>query len=131
MARIARVVVPGIPYHVTHRGNRRAAVFYRDDDRETYMAFLKRHAQKPGLAISSLDDEEISKLRINTLSGRPCGSEDFVKDIENRLGRILRTPRPGRPPNHQRIVDSTGGSFHLNKFWLSLIISGTRRPPSP
>jgi len=29
MARIARVVVPGVPHHVTQRGNRRQPVFFR------------------------------------------------------------------------------------------------------
>jgi putative transposase len=31
MARIARLVVPGIPHHVTQRGNRRETTFFRDD----------------------------------------------------------------------------------------------------
>jgi len=51
MARIARVVVPGFPYHVTHRGNRRAAVFFSDDDREYYLALLAHHAASEGLDI--------------------------------------------------------------------------------
>ena len=32
MARLARVVIPGIPHHITQRGNRRQNVFFRDDD---------------------------------------------------------------------------------------------------
>jgi putative transposase len=32
MARIARFVVPGLPHHVTQRGNRRERVFFGDDD---------------------------------------------------------------------------------------------------
>ncbi len=51
MARIARVAVPGVPYHITHRGNRRSAVFYGDADREIYLALLAGHAQKAGLDI--------------------------------------------------------------------------------
>jgi putative transposase len=31
MARLARVVVPGIPHHVTQRGNRRQQTFFADD----------------------------------------------------------------------------------------------------
>ena len=30
MARIARLVIPGIPHHVTQRGNRRETTFFRD-----------------------------------------------------------------------------------------------------
>ena len=45
MARIARVVVPGYPHHVTQRGNRRQAVFFGGSARfcghETELAFCK------------------------------------------------------------------------------------------
>ena len=32
MAGIARVVVPGLPHHITQRGNRRQETFFVDDD---------------------------------------------------------------------------------------------------
>ena len=51
MARLARVVVAGTPYHVTHRGNRRARVFLADEDREGYLAFLERYSRHHGLEI--------------------------------------------------------------------------------
>lgn len=51
MARIARVVVPGFPYHVTHRGNRRGAVFFCDDDRQRYLARLAEQSRRHGLDI--------------------------------------------------------------------------------
>ena len=40
MARLARVVVPGVPHHVTHRGNRKESVFFDDVDRRRYRAML-------------------------------------------------------------------------------------------
>jgi hypothetical protein len=33
---IARVVVPGLPHHVTQRGNRREPVFFEADDYHPY-----------------------------------------------------------------------------------------------
>jgi putative transposase len=33
MARLARVVIPHVPHHVTQRGNRRLPVFFGEDDR--------------------------------------------------------------------------------------------------
>ena len=36
MTRIARVVVPGLPHHVTQRGNRRECVFFEDGDYALY-----------------------------------------------------------------------------------------------
>jgi putative transposase len=40
MARIARVVVPGMPHHVTQRGNRRLQTFFRDDDYQAYLELM-------------------------------------------------------------------------------------------
>jgi putative transposase len=45
MARLARLVIPGLPHHVTQRGNRRQETFFGDDDYEAYldlMAHTKR-----------------------------------------------------------------------------------------
>ena len=41
MPRMARVVVPGYPHHVTQRGNRRQAVFLVDDDWRTYLSLIR------------------------------------------------------------------------------------------
>ena len=40
MARLARVVVPGLPHHVTQRGNGRARVFFSDGDYALYRDLL-------------------------------------------------------------------------------------------
>ena len=46
MARLARVVVPGLPHHVTQRGNRREAIFFREGDHEIYKDLLAEQARK-------------------------------------------------------------------------------------
>lgn len=40
MARMARVVVPNIPHHVTQRGNRRQRTFFNDQDFAYYLQLL-------------------------------------------------------------------------------------------
>ena len=40
MARIARVVAPGLPHHITQRGNRRQQTFFSDDDYRAYLALM-------------------------------------------------------------------------------------------
>ena len=40
MARMARLVVPGHPHHLTQRGARRMAVFFGDEDYRAYLALL-------------------------------------------------------------------------------------------
>ena len=51
MARLARVVIPGLSYHVTHRGNRRADIFVSDDDRVLYLGLMREYAAKAGLGV--------------------------------------------------------------------------------
>ena len=40
MARLARVVIPNVPHHVTQRGNRRLPVFFSDADRREYLRLV-------------------------------------------------------------------------------------------
>jgi len=40
MARLPRVVIPGIPHHVTQRGNRREQTFFEDGDYALYLDLL-------------------------------------------------------------------------------------------
>src|SRR3989304_6489840 len=40
MARIARAVGPGLPHHVTQRGNRRQETFFSDDDYRAYIEIM-------------------------------------------------------------------------------------------
>jgi putative transposase len=53
MPRVARSVVPDIPYHVTQRGNRRQDVFFGDDDRRRYLSYLGEYAKRYSLDILS------------------------------------------------------------------------------
>ena len=49
MARMARVVVPGLPHHVTQRGVRSMRVFFSDGDREEYLSLLAAAGERFGL----------------------------------------------------------------------------------
>jgi len=46
MARLARAVAPGIPHHVTQRGNRRQQAFFNDQDYQSYMALMSEWCKK-------------------------------------------------------------------------------------
>jgi putative transposase len=46
MARLARIVIPGLPHHVTQRGNRREAIFFADGDHEIYLDLLAEQTLK-------------------------------------------------------------------------------------
>lgn len=51
MPRTARIVVPGIPHHMTQRGNNRQTVFFLDDDYRAYLCILAERTKKYGVEI--------------------------------------------------------------------------------
>ncbi len=53
MVRLARVVVPGVPHHVTQRGNRRQTVFFSDGDYKYYYDLLFECSRKTDVSVWS------------------------------------------------------------------------------
>ena len=51
MARLARIVIPGLPHHVTQRGNRREPIFFENGDQEIYLDLLAEQTLKAGVEI--------------------------------------------------------------------------------
>ena len=51
MARLARLVIPGMPYHVTQRGNRRGTTFFEEEDFLAYRDLLASAARAAGASI--------------------------------------------------------------------------------
>jgi putative transposase len=51
MARLARLVVPDLPHHVTQRGARRMQVFFSHGDYRAYLRLLARQAARHDVAI--------------------------------------------------------------------------------
>lgn len=41
MARLPRIVIPGVAHHVTQRGNRRLPIVFGDDDRLAYLSMVR------------------------------------------------------------------------------------------
>lgn len=63
------------------------------------------------LATSDHDQAEAEEIRRSTHTGRPWGSQDFVRELERSLGRSL-APRKGGRPSKQGI-DSCQESFRF------------------
>lgn len=51
MARLARVVIPGHPHHVTQRGNGRARTFFEDGDYALYRDLLAANCKAAGVEV--------------------------------------------------------------------------------
>jgi len=48
-----RIVVPGLPHHITNRGNRRQIIFFNDEQMEFYLQMLRKYGDRFGLGISA------------------------------------------------------------------------------
>ncbi len=77
MPRIPRVIVPGLPHHVTQRGNGRRRTFLNEADRRVYLDLLRAQARRHGLSMWAwcLMDNHIHLLA--------------VPDREDSLARVL------------------------------------------
>lgn len=51
MARLPRIVIPGLPHHVTQRGNRRERTFFEDSDYALYLDLLADACGQTGVEI--------------------------------------------------------------------------------
>lgn len=51
MSRLARIVAPGLPHHVTQRGNRRERVFFEASDYALYRDLLAQACRKADVAV--------------------------------------------------------------------------------
>ncbi len=51
MARLARLVIPGFPHHVTQRGNRRQQTFFNADDYAAYLELMGDWCREKGVEI--------------------------------------------------------------------------------
>jgi putative transposase len=48
MARLPRLVIPGLPHHVTQRGNGRQQTFFEEADYALYLDLLAQSAERAG-----------------------------------------------------------------------------------
>jgi len=53
MPRIARIVIPNYPYHITQRGNNKRNIFSEVRDKEKYLSYIDGYSDKYNLSILS------------------------------------------------------------------------------
>jgi putative transposase len=53
MPRIARIVIPNYPHHITQRGNNKRNIFSEDRDKEKYLSYIDGYSDKYNLSILS------------------------------------------------------------------------------
>jgi putative transposase len=77
MPRIARLIVPEIPHHITQRGNRRQRVFFSGSDKSLYLRLLFDNSTEAGLRFLAycLMDNHVH------LIGIPKDKDDFASAL--------------------------------------------------
>lgn len=107
MPRIARIIAPHYPHHITQRGNNRADAFFDDDDKTTYLLLLKDHCEKWTIEIwvYCLMTNHLGKKRgqiyfTNSSKLRIIGDSRYVRPRQGRvIQRVCIPPRKqGHPP---------------------------------
>ena len=77
----------------------RAHLTGRDDALVTVAPLLERIGDFAGFLAAAEEPEAAQKLRASETTGRPLGGDDFIHDLERRLGRKLTRGRPGPAPS--------------------------------
>ncbi len=98
MPRIARVVVVGVPHHVTQRGNGRCRTFFEDKDCRFYLWTLLKYCQRYGLQVWAycLMDNHVHVLAVperedslaRCFGGTNLVYTQYVNRERNRSGRL-------------------------------------------
>jgi putative transposase len=120
MARIARVVAPRLPHHVTQRGNRRAPVFFGAEDHQLYRRLIAAAARRAGAEIWAYCLMPDHVHPIVTPADRNGPRKTFGEAHRRNTGAInARVPldRPSfpgslRPGGDGRAAPAGGGRLH-------------------
>ena len=93
MSRLARMVVPGLPHHVTQRGNRREAVFFDDGDQQIYCDMLAEQLRKLSVEVWAycLMPNHVHLILM------PQGADGMSRALEKRIAGI--------PTSSMRVAD--------------------------
>ena len=93
MARIARVVVPGYPHHVTQRGSRRQPTFFCESDYQRYLKLMSERCLRHGVEVWAycLMPNHIHLVAVpSTLDGLACAlgyaHRRYAVDVIRREG---------------------------------------------
>ena len=88
MARLARLVIPGLPYHVTQRGNRRGTTFFDDDDFLVYRELLAEAARAAGASVWAYCLMP-NHVHVIVVPGDPDGLRATFANVHRRYARFI------------------------------------------
>ena len=107
MPRRARVVFPGVPHHVTQRGNHRERIFFEKGDREAYLSLLHAYSRQRDVEIVAYclmpnhihlvvvpPNENSLHLALRAVHGQFAQRINRMQDLRGHLwqGRFFSSP---------------------------------------
>ncbi len=118
MPRINRVVAPGLPHHITQRGNHQEKVFYRDSDRKLYLAMLAEFLPHYGVALEAycLMTNHVHLIATpHDTKGLSAALQRVHSDYARALHlRLRQTGHLWQSRFHSTVLDE-------NHFWTALL----------
>ncbi len=93
MPRTSRIIVSGVPHHVTQRGNNHQRVFFSNADRTAYLNLLSRYSQKHGLEILGycLMDNHVHVIGVPTENDSLAGAIGLTHlTFSRRMNELLK-----------------------------------------
>ena len=109
VARRSRAIIPGVPLHITQRGNDRVRTFHSDDDYAHYRRILAEVAGDAGCAIHAWVLMPNHVHLLVTPRGMTCASQ-MMRRVGIRYVRYIATtsPRAGTPSARSPQPDDMG-----------------------
>ena len=113
MARLARIVVPGIPHHVTQRGNGRQQTFFDDEDYLFYRGLLGRECRAAEVEVWAwcLMPNHVHLILV---PADPDG-------LRRALARVHRAPMPGEFTRGWNVAATSGRAVSARWRWMRRI----------
>ena len=113
MPRLARLVVPGLPHHVTQRGNRRQPTFFGEEDYALYLDLLGRWCAKAGTRIWAwcLMPNHVHLILVPA-------HEDGLRDALGEAHRRYTAHVNAREGWRGHLWQSRFASFPMDEDWL-------------
>ena len=114
MARLARVILPGYPHHITQKGNRRQDVFFKDGDYQYYIELLKEWCQQQSVEVWSYC-LMTNHVHLIVMPKKNSDLSKAIGEVHRRYTRMINFREKWRG----YLWQGRFASFPMQKTWLA------------
>ena len=114
MARLARVILPGYPHHITQRGNCCQDVFFKEDDYSYYLERLKKWCQQQSVEVWSYC-LMTNHVHLIVMPRKDSNLSKAIGEVHRRYTRMINFREKWRG----YLWQGRFASFPMQKAWLA------------